>query len=187
MALSILMKDVLTNLDVVAHIDHHQTLAVAGDKLYFENRSFPFLWRTVTGDGRHYILAAITKCFDLADSIVANYSTHMYLNPSQHVHGDQVDIMMQHLSDLRERKETLLTGLSNLATFERYKNDSLFQLEMENFKKRTRALAQRCNQVINEAQNRIRKVETNQQLPCCHHICMEPDPNNDLGRDLVTM
>lgn len=178
MALSIIMRDVLTNLDVVAHIDHHQTLAVAGDKLYFENRSFPFLWRTVTGDGRHYILTAITKCFDLADAIVANYSTHMYLNPSEHVHGDQVDIMMQHLADLRERKENLLTGLSNLATFERYKNDSLFQLEMENFKKRTRALTQRCNQVLTDVQTRIRKVESHQQFPCCQHVCLDAETEN---------
>jgi hypothetical protein len=179
MSLSIVVKDLLGNLDVLAHVDHHQTLFVQGDRLSFENRSIPFLWRTVTGDSRQIIVAAIQKTFDSIDQILTNYQSNMYLNPTGHVHGDQLLSMIGHLTDLRDRKDTVVAGLANLATFERYQHDKVVQLEIENFQKRMKLVHRRCETMLKDVKQRLVHVTEKGSpsgqghMACCQRVCVQ--------------
>ncbi len=173
MALSVVFRDIMNNLNVIARVAHHQTLAIVGDQLYFENRSLSWLKRTISGDSRTAIMNAIGKTFDKAEELLHCYETSTFLNfHDDHVHPHELGQMMEQLKDLEERKESVLEGLTHLGTFARYADDAEFQLNVEMFQKRMKNLARGCKAVLDQVGHRLEHQARGDKVvkACCNHV-----------------
>lgn len=173
MALPIVYKDIMNNMNVLARVAHHQTLSVVGDALYFENRSISWLMRAVTGDSRVAIMNAIEKTFDKAEELLHCYETSTFINfQDGHIHPHELGIMMEQLKDMGERKDSVCEGLAHLGTFARYADDAEFQLNVETFQKRMRNLARGCKAVLDQVQHRLEHHAKGDKTgkACCNHV-----------------
>jgi hypothetical protein len=151
MSLTTLFKDVAWNLDTVASIDNHQTLLVFGDRLDFDTRVLQSIRRALTDDGRDQILRVIDKSLTLAKEMLVSYQHSVYLQrPIQFhtlLHQEHLDIaetINNQVGELNDKKEKIIQGLTILSTFERYKQDSAFQIKIANFISVVERLCTKC-------------------------------------------
>lgn len=63
--LSVIVSDMLLNLDILGSISNHQTLMVDGDRLRFDTRYAQWIRRSVTGDSRAQIRHDRKDVYDL--------------------------------------------------------------------------------------------------------------------------
>lgn len=168
MALTLVVKDVLANFAVISNVDHHQTLIVQGDRLAFENRPCQWIWRWVTGDSRHQVIATIHKTMEVAEQLIQNYKSSMFMWPDQHCHADQLNPMLDNLKDLRDCHEPVIRGLDLLASYERYKRDSCFQMEVQQFKKQIGRIHKRSHLLLQQVRTQLKPGAAGLQACCAH-------------------
>jgi len=129
----------LWNLDILSEITEEQTLLVNGSKLEFDNRYLQFIQRSWTKDGRQQIVETIAKTFKIIGEVLTSYSTHycFYQEKKTELSMEQVKIladMQNHMKYVAEKQQGVLTGLQNLASFERYKDDPNFKHNLSRLK-----------------------------------------------------
>ncbi len=147
MALSMIVSDILWNLDVLGAVTNHQTLLVLGDKLAFDNRYLQWVRRPISGESRSHILSALEKTFGLFEEVLQSYQSNTYVNTPgvlSHEQSEIADNILINLRNLMERRECVTTGLNTLMTFERYNHDSAFKIEMNRFMERMERLCKKC-------------------------------------------
>jgi len=147
MSLSMVVSDILWNLDVLGAVTNHQTLLVSGDKLAFDNRYLQWVRRPISGDSRSHILSALEKTFGLFEEVLQSYQSNIYVNTAGNLSHEQSEIadnILINLKNLVDRQECVNTGLNTLMTFERYNHDSAFKIEMNRFMERMDRLCKKC-------------------------------------------
>lgn len=181
MSMQTVVSDILWNLDIIGSISNHQTLLVDGDRLAFDTRYFQSIRRPFTGDSRTQILAAISKTFKVFEEVLHSYQCNSYISDNTtHIHQEQLEIadnILTNLNNLTSRQADVATGLSTLATFERYNDDSAFKIEMNRFSDHMKKLCRKCE---------ILKDKMVQRMPatgsCCYKILPEHKGSNGLTR-----
>ena len=135
MALSAVASDVLLNLDIIGSISNHQTLMVEGDRLRFDTRYIQWARRTLTGDSREQIKAAIEKTLLTCEELLHSYQCNTYVvcpetAKIQHEQAMIVTAIADTLSNIVTRKAKVMAGLEIPSTFERYTHDPEFRIQM---------------------------------------------------------
>lgn len=148
MALKSLTGDILWNFDILGSIDLHQTLLVDGDRLNFDNRYLQSVRRTISQDSRDHVLRVIQKTFDQCEELLHAYQCNVYCHQQRkELKQEQLDIVTtihDNINHILSRKQRLIDGLTNLASYERYANDSAFKIEIQRFLDRVEKICKKC-------------------------------------------
>lgn len=177
MSLKLHVEDILWNFDTIGGVENHQTLTVSGEKLGFDDRYLQFVRRSITGDSREAVMDVIKNTFDRADEILKSFQCNYYIQPdTPHIHQEQIEVVKEiqtNVKELLDRCDPLSEGLSRLATFERYINDSGIQTKIVRLKKRVQDLRTKCQRLTEKIQQRLGVIDATNNT-CCYRMVGMP-------------
>ena len=148
MALAVLYETIDWNLSIIEGVNTHRTLMVIGDKLQFDTRYFQSFFRTIGDDSRNQIVHTINKTFVMAFELLSSYNHSTYFRPCENPSDEHQEIaaeMFSNLQNMNKAKQTVIQGLQNLASFQRYANDASFKLDVEKLIKMMTKICDKCD------------------------------------------
>jgi hypothetical protein len=149
MSLPTLFGDIMWNLNTIKCLESNQTLMVLGDKLKCETRFIQALFRKMTEDGRVQIVQAISKTCRQTNELLQSYKCSKYLQYKTDTEEELEtrNAMLVNIEAFMEKRDGVIRGLQVLSTFERYKSDPSFQIEIEGFISSINNICERCKSI----------------------------------------